>query len=90
MPEPYRSEFKDFPYTADESGCCEKYDKETKRCTVYSTRPLICNIERLYIKYYQHLNLPKKLFYDYQASACNKIILSNAENENDVQLVQPH
>lgn len=37
-----------FPYKFDQGGACEKFDKETKLCTVYETRPEICQVEAMY------------------------------------------
>lgn len=39
---------KEFPYKFDEGGACEKFDKKTKLCTVYETRPEICNITAMF------------------------------------------
>ena len=34
-------------------GICKYYNTETKLCTIYSSRPLICNIEESYYKYFR-------------------------------------
>lgn len=41
----YQGLIDEFPFKPDESGACEKYDKETKKCTVYDTRPRICRVD---------------------------------------------
>jgi Fe-S-cluster containining protein len=36
-------------------GICRHYQVETKLCTIYATRPLICQVERQYELNYQQL-----------------------------------
>ena len=39
------------PYLADqaaEDGVCSHLDRQTQRCTIYTRRPLICNIAAMY------------------------------------------
>jgi Fe-S-cluster containining protein len=44
-----------FPHTAREDGSCEKYDRETKKCTVYEDRPLLCRVDEM------HKHWPEKM-----------------------------
>jgi Fe-S-cluster containining protein len=37
----------DFPYTWDEQGVCEMLTPDN-RCKVYNTRPILCNVEKMY------------------------------------------
>lgn len=37
-----------FPYGYTQDGSCEKYDKETRKCTVYEDRPLMCRVDEMY------------------------------------------
>jgi Fe-S-cluster containining protein len=75
-----------FPYAVKADGSCEKF--QDGKCTVYEKRPLICNMERMYNKYYRPANVPKKVFYDMAGNACNSLILQNGGSEK--QLVKPH
>lgn len=49
---PITEEIKAFPYSYSESGRCEKLSLQNE-CTVYETRPLMCNIEKFHEKYFQ-------------------------------------
>ena len=40
------------PYIGEDSFC-RNYDKETKKCRIYSQRPEICNTRQMYEKYFQ-------------------------------------
>lgn len=59
----------DFPYKWDETGRCEMLS-DTNRCTVYETRPLICNIDAMI----ERFDLDKKEFYKLNGSACNEFL----------------
>ena len=48
-----------FPFKADESGACEKYDKESKKCTVYENRPTICRVEMVRQLFHSDMNKDK-------------------------------
>jgi len=58
-----------FPYKWDETGRCEKLTKNNK-CSVYKNRPLICNIDKLMLKYW----MPKEQFYFLNIVACNTMM----------------
>ncbi|WP_416192418.1 YkgJ family cysteine cluster protein [Neisseria sp. CCUG12390] len=32
-------------------GICQYFDEQSKLCTIYETRPLICRVEDFYVKY---------------------------------------
>ena len=78
-----RDAIKSFPYAATPEGACEKL--VDGKCSVYEKRPLICNMEAMYNKYYRPQNIPKKMFYDMAASGCNVLILANG-GENLVKM----
>lgn len=65
---------KSFPYAAKPDGSCEKL--VDGKCSVYATRPLICNMERMYYEYYKPQNVPKRDFYNLAALRCNSLILA--------------
>lgn len=71
-PPELREEIKNFPYATDEEGVCSQLD-EKNRCKVYRDRPVLCNINRLFLKYYQG-KLTLRKFYEQNAAACNEII----------------
>ena len=55
-----------FPHRWDATGRCEHLSEEN-RCRIYSSRPLICNIDRIVT----HLELDKAQFYRDNIKACN-------------------
>jgi uncharacterized protein len=60
----------DFPYKVDSKGVCEKFNKSTKKCIIYDSRPLICNITEL------AKTLGKNIddFYHQNILECNKLM----------------
>lgn len=58
-----------FPFTWDDTGRCEKLG-EDNRCTIYETRPLICNIEKVA----DYLGVDKKKFFERNIKACNMMM----------------
>ena len=48
--DPATIELANFPYEADESGACIKL--VDNRCSVYETRPDICNVKKIWQKYF--------------------------------------
>ena len=69
---PFVKAFQDFPYKTDESGACEKLDKDGK-CTVYENRPLVCNVEKMFETFHKHNTTRKKHYFE-QATVCNSMI----------------
>jgi len=68
--DPLTLEASRFPHAYDETGRCEKLGPDNK-CTIYDTRPDICNIARIYEKHYRKL-ISRKDFYDQNEIACIK------------------
>ena len=58
-----------FPYNWDETGKCEML-KKNNTCQVYKNRPLICDVEKMA----NYLTIPKKLFFEQNIEACNKLM----------------
>jgi len=52
---------------------CSKYE-EGVGCTVYDDRPDICNIDKMYEKYYQSIGMSIDEYYSYNAAGCNVLI----------------
>jgi Fe-S-cluster containining protein len=59
-----------FPYKWDVTGKCEKLG-ENGKCTVYSLRPFICNIKRIYKHLFSKVTTWKQ-FVRTNASSCQK------------------
>jgi uncharacterized protein len=57
-------------------GVCKHYDSDTKLCSIYDTRPLICRIDKAYDKIFNKF-MTKKTFYNIQIKSCNKLDDSN-------------
>jgi len=60
-----------FPYSFTEDGTCEKYDPVIG-CTVYETRPDVCNIEAGYEVYNRILPMGKETYYELTKINCNR------------------
>ncbi len=85
-------------------GTCRYFDSITNQCCIYSTRPMICMIDRMYESFYCNSML-KNDFYLVNAKCCNemqdqsgidfsfrvKISQSyNEENESNERTVHTH
>lgn len=73
---PLMVELGNFPYSYNESGRCEKLSLENE-CTVYETRPLMCNVEKFHEKYFQEYSQDE--FFKMNERECN--LLKNQHNE---------
>lgn len=62
----YAAAIDEFPYKALENGACEMLD-ENNRCTVYETRPAICNIDTMIAR----LGYDRQQRYQLNAEMCN-------------------
>ena len=58
--EPLKTLYLQFPYSYKEDGSCEKLDPETNKCTIYSKRPFLCEVERVYYHFFarKNVNIP--------------------------------
>lgn len=83
MPEPYASELKNFPYKAKKDGSCEMLNEDNK-CSVYESRPLLCNIQEMFEKYKGQGPMPndKKEYYLQEAKSCNSMIKQSGYPDN--------
>jgi len=66
---PVKNIVEQFPYKADESGACEKYDKETKKCTVYEDRPLMCRVDEMHKHWPERMSIEE--YYKRTEEVCN-------------------
>jgi Fe-S-cluster containining protein len=67
---PIIEEIASFPYDILESGACSQLDGEI--CKVYQTRPLICNTDKMYEKFWQHV-MTKDEHYKQTKLSCDKL-----------------
>lgn len=62
-----------FPFDLKEDGrTCEKFDSETRKCTVYRNRPDVCNVSTMYYKLHSKNGKTKKKAYLEEATLCNR------------------
>lgn len=61
-----------FPYSWDESGCCTML--KDNLCSVYSSRPLLCNVKEISKEIASELNSSVSSVYSLTATACNDLI----------------
>jgi Fe-S-cluster containining protein len=63
-----------FPYKWKEDGSCEKL--VNNKCEVYSKRPLLCNIEKMYEVFFKGV-MSKKEYFEKVKKSCNMLKLWN-------------
>ena len=56
----------------DGTGVCIHYDRETRKCQIYESRPLICNVDRFYETYLQD-KMSREEFYEMNYAACRRM-----------------
>lgn len=61
-----------FPYFWDDAGCCVML--KNNLCSVYSSRPLLCNIKEISKEIARELNSDVRAVYALTAATCNKLI----------------
>ena len=53
-------------------GICKHYDENTKLCKIYNNRPLFCNVDLGYEKYF-HNFFTKEKYYKLNYELCKKM-----------------
>lgn len=53
-------------------GVCKYFDKQSKLCRIYESRPLICNVDKAYEKYFKD-EMSKKEYYEINYISCRKL-----------------
>ena len=53
-------------------GVCIYYDENTKLCSIYETRPILCNIDKMFYTYFSN-KLTKEEYYKLNYEACKKL-----------------
>jgi len=67
-----------FPYGVKADGMtCEKFDEKTRQCTVYATRPDMCNVEKMFYIIHSKNGLTKKEAFLKEAEICNEFIAAD-------------
>lgn len=56
-------------------GICRYFDEEFKLCTIYESRPLLCNVDETY-KHFFRKEMTKEDYYNLNYESC-KIIKNN-------------
>ena len=50
-------------------GVCKYLDRDTNLCTIYEKRPLLCNVDAVYDKFYSK-QMSKEIFYQLNQRIC--------------------
>lgn len=53
-------------------GVCKFFDEETRLCTIYQSRPLLCNVEQTYKEYFKD-KLSQEEYYRLNYEACERL-----------------
>ena len=69
-----------FPYKFRDGKVCEKLGKDG-RCTIYETRPDVCNVEMMFDKYGSK-EMTKAEYFKMNSTICNDLIVKHNRGEN--------
>ena len=53
-------------------GCCKYYNDETKLCSIYDSRPIICRVDDIYETQFKNI-IDKESYYFSNHEACKKL-----------------
>lgn len=72
----------------NEYNVCRNFDEKTKKCRIYQSRPLICNIDEMYNQKYSH-QMTKKEYYLANLEVCYKLnfMANNKENMKEIRSI---
>ena len=56
----------------DGTGTCIYFDRENDLCTIYDSRPVICNIDAMYEIFFAH-KMTREEFYAMNREACMRL-----------------
>ena len=59
-------------------GVCTYFDEKTNLCTTYESRPLVCNVDKMYDNRYKDTLTPKA-YYLVQARSCVDLLPQNQD-----------
>ena len=57
---------------ADADGVCHFLDRTTNLCTQYENRPIFCNVDKFYERYYVD-NMTREVFYKINQQECERL-----------------
>lgn len=60
-----------YQYLDRGDGTCRYFDDQTRKCTIYETRPNICNVEWMYQHHYKE-QYSKAEFFELNKSVCQR------------------
>lgn len=55
-----------------ENGVCRYFNKRTKLCEIYDDRPIFCNVDKFYEKYFRD-KYSREDYYSVNYDICNKL-----------------
>ena len=56
----------------DGTGVCRYLDRENNLCTIYDSRPVICNVDAMYEAFFMN-KMTREEFYAENYAACEKL-----------------
>lgn len=62
-------------------GVCKFFNMETKLCTIYDERPLMCNVDKAFETFFKE-SMTKGEYYELNYNACKKL-KNNMGNRRD-------
>lgn len=63
---PYLKDYQDI------DGVCKYLDRKTNLCTIYATRPLVCNVSKYYDTYFEQ-KMSREEFYELNYQSCRRL-----------------
>lgn len=70
----------------NEDNICKHFNEHTKKCKIYKSRPLICNIDEMYAQVFCR-QMSKKEFYLANLKVCYELN-SIANNQGNMKKIQ--
>ena len=71
-----------YKYLDRGDGVCRYYQAETHKCSIYSQRPIICNVDLYYNTYLKDI-CNKREYYEMNLSVCEELKRKLTEREDD-------
>jgi hypothetical protein len=63
----------DFPHDLDRGdGICKNFDEATNLCTIYAERPIFCNVDAYYEKFFLQI-MSREEFHELNHAACERL-----------------
>ena len=64
-------------------GVCKFFDEELRLCTIYPKRPLVCNVEKSYEKFFKW-SISKEEYYKANYEACRELKEKSVRGKGNV------